>query len=151
MYYCIIFLTGIISIMSKNSVRIFFNTLSIVGLLLYHIIIIINKIPWSSLPYSSTPSCSNLRFAEVPEGVFAACIIHRSNGKVPRKKFHSTFRGLCPWSVLIFLSRHLPFTISASHSVFPYLLRIVSRSDFFSRSFCIPVSEECDVLAESDF
>lgn len=55
--------------------------------------------------------------------------------KFRRKKFHSTFRGLCPWSVLIFLSRHPPFAISASHSVSPYLSWIVSRSDFFLEVF----------------
>jgi len=54
--------------------------------------------------------------------------------KFREKKFHSTFRGLCSWSVLIFLSRHPLFTTpAASRSVFPYPLWIVSQSDFFSK------------------
>jgi len=54
--------------------------------------------------------------------------------KFREKKFHSTFRGLCSWSVLIFLSRHPLFTTPVpSRSVFPYPLWIVSQSDFFSK------------------
>lgn len=45
------------------------------------------------------------------------------------KSFTPLFEDYAPWFVLVFLSRHPPFTI------FAFYLRIVSRSDFFPEVF----------------
>lgn len=67
--------------------------------------------------------------------------------KSSEKKFHSAFRGLCPWSVLIFLSSRHPLLLPC---VLLYL-SVPAANRFpiwLSWSFCIPVSGEWRVGEE---
>lgn len=112
-------------------------------------IIIINYwVPRCYLLRSSTLDYSNSRFAKVFKIVLAARII-REMEKFREKSFTPLFRGLCPWSALIFLSRRPSFTV-------PVLYLPVSTANRFSiwlspRSFCILISEACDGWEKSDF
>lgn len=59
--------------------------------------------------------------------------------KNQKNNFYSTFRGLCPWSVLIFLSCHP----TSSHLIFPDLLWTASDwSDFLGEVFYVSVLDE---------